>query len=154
MMNEKIPGTRWLRIIAPVLIACIISFMDRVNISFALPGGMESDLGITSQMAGVASGIFFIGYLFLQIPGGRIAVHGSGKRFIAWSLLAWAIVSIATGFVTHEYQLLALRFILGVSEGGQSSGAEQWGKDQSEVASFHGDQVLYRLRWDQINDDR
>ncbi|MEZ2584975.1 MFS transporter [Kluyvera intermedia] len=117
-MNEKIPGTRWLRIIAPVLIACIISFMDRVNISFALPGGMESDLGITSQMAGVASGIFFIGYLFLQIPGGRIAVNGSGKRFIAWSLMAWAVVSIATGFVTHEYQLLVLRFILGISEGG------------------------------------
>lgn len=117
-MNDKIPGTRWLRIIAPILIACIISFMDRVNISFALPGGMEADLGITSQMAGVASGIFFIGYLFLQIPGGKIAVNGSGKRFIAWSLAAWAIVSVATGFVTHEYQLLALRFILGVSEGG------------------------------------
>ena len=117
-MNDKIPSTRWLRIITPVLIACIISFMDRVNISFALPGGMEEDLGITSQMAGVASGIFFIGYLFLQIPGGRIAVNGSGKRFIAWSLVAWAIVSVATGFVTHDYQLLVLRFILGVSEGG------------------------------------
>ena len=117
-MNDKIPSIRWLRIITPVLIACIISFMDRVNISFALPGGMEADLGITSQMAGVASGIFFIGYLFLQIPGGRIAVNGSGKRFIAWSLMAWAVVSIATGFVTHEYQLLVLRFILGVSEGG------------------------------------
>ncbi|HGY1290104.1 TPA: MFS transporter [Raoultella ornithinolytica] len=117
-MNDKIPSTRWLRIITSVLIACIISFMDRVNISFALPGGMEADLGITSQMAGVASGIFFIGYLFLQIPGGRIAVNGSGKRFIAWSLMAWAVVSIATGFVTHEYQLLVLRFILGVSEGG------------------------------------
>ncbi|WP_297201981.1 MFS transporter [uncultured Pluralibacter sp.] len=117
-MKDKIPGTRWMRIIAPILIACIMSFMDRVNISFALPGGMEQDLGITSQMAGVASGIFFIGYLFLQIPGGRIAVYGSGKRFIAWSLLVWAIVSIATGFVTHEYQLLVLRFILGVSEGG------------------------------------
>lgn len=61
-MNDKIPSTRWLRIITPVLIACIISFMDRVNISFALPGGMEADLGITSQMAGVARGIFFIGY--------------------------------------------------------------------------------------------
>lgn len=117
-MNDKIPGTRWVRVIAPILIACIMSFMDRVNISFALPGGMEKDLGITSQMAGVASGIFFIGYLFLQIPGGRIAVYGSGKRFIAWSLSAWAVVSIATGFVTHEYQLLALRFFLGVAEGG------------------------------------
>lgn len=117
-MKDKIPGTRWLRVIAPILIACIMSFMDRVNISFALPGGMEHDLGISSQMAGVASGIFFIGYLFLQIPGGRIAVHGSGKRFIAGSLMAWAIVSVATGFVTHQYQLLVLRFILGVSEGG------------------------------------
>ncbi|MFB2014905.1 MFS transporter, partial [Shigella flexneri] len=58
------------------------------------------------------------GYLFLQIPGGRIAVNGSGKKFIAWSLVAWAIVSVATGFVTHQYQLLVLRFILGVSEGG------------------------------------
>ncbi len=63
-MNEKIPSTRWLRIIVPVLIACIMSFMDRVNISFALPGGMEADLGITSQMAGVASGIFFY-WLFI-----------------------------------------------------------------------------------------
>lgn len=117
-MNEKIPGTRWLRVIAPILIACIMSFMDRVNISFALPGGMEDDLNITSQMAGVASGIFFIGYLFLQIPGGRIAVNRSGKRFIAWSLVAWGIISVATGFATSQYQVLILRFVLGVSEGG------------------------------------
>lgn len=117
-MEKKIPGTRWWRVVAPILIACIISFMDRVNISFALPGGMEADLGITSQMAGLTSGIFFIGYLFLQIPGGRAAVNGSGKRFIAWSLIAWAIVSVATGFVTNHYQVLVLRFVLGVAEGG------------------------------------
>lgn len=117
-MEKKIPGTRWWRVVAPILIACIISFMDRVNISFALPGGMEADLAITSQMAGLTSGIFFIGYLFLQIPGGRVAVNGSGKRFIAWSLIAWAVVSIATGFVTNHYQVLVLRFILGVAEGG------------------------------------
>ncbi|WP_413497994.1 MFS transporter [Buttiauxella gaviniae] len=117
-MEKKTPGTRWWRVVAPILIACIISFMDRVNISFALPGGMEADLGITSQMAGLTSGIFFIGYLFLQIPGGRAAVNGSGKRFIAWSLVAWAIVSVATGFVTNHYQVLVLRFVLGVAEGG------------------------------------
>lgn len=117
-MENKIPGTRWWRVVAPVLIACIISFMDRVNISFALPGGMEADLAITSQMAGLTSGIFFIGYLFLQIPGGRIAVNGSGKKFIAWSLVAWAVVSVATGWVTNHYQVLVLRFVLGVAEGG------------------------------------
>ena len=51
--------------------------------------------------------------IYFANPWRRLAVYGSGKRFIAWSLVAWAIVSIATGFVTHEYRLLALRFIQG-----------------------------------------
>jgi MFS family permease len=92
--------------------------MDRVNIAFAMPGGMDQDLGITATMAGLAGGIFFLGYLFLQVPGGKIAVHGSGKKFIGWSLVAWAVISVFTGLVTNHYQLLALRFLLGVAEGG------------------------------------
>ncbi|WP_226572938.1 MFS transporter [Mangrovibacter yixingensis] len=118
LQSQHIPRQRWLRIIPPILIACIISYMDRVNIAFAMPGGMDSELGISASMAGLAGGIFFIGYLFLQVPGGKIAVHGSGKRFISWSLVAWAILSILTGLITNQYQLLALRFLLGVAEGG------------------------------------
>lgn len=115
---NDIPRSRWLRIIPPILITCIISYMDRVNIAFAMPGGMDSDLGISATMAGLAGGIFFIGYLFLQVPGGKIAVHGSGKKFIGWSLVAWVIISILTGLITNQYQLLFLRFALGVAEGG------------------------------------
>lgn len=116
--NTDIPKQRWLRVIPPILITCIISYMDRVNIAFAMPGGMDQELGITASMAGLAGGIFFIGYLFLQIPGGKIAVHGSGKKFIGWSLVAWVIISLLTGIITNQYQLLALRFALGVAEGG------------------------------------
>ena len=117
-LHADIPRQRWLRIIPPILIACIISYMDRVNIAFAMPGGMDEELGITATMAGLAGGIFFIGYLFLQVPGGKIAVHGSGKKFIGWSLVAWAVISVLTGLVTNQYQLLVLRFLLGVAEGG------------------------------------
>jgi len=118
IVREPIPALRWLRIIPPILITCIISYMDRVNIAFAMPGGMDADLGISASMAGLAGGIFFIGYLFLQVPGGKLAVYGNGKRFIGWSLLAWAVISLLTGLATSQYQLLALRFALGVSEGG------------------------------------
>lgn len=118
LAREGIPSLRWLRIIPPILITCIISYMDRVNIAFAMPGGMDSDLGISASMAGLAGGIFFIGYLFLQVPGGKLAVYGNGKRFIGWSLLAWAVISLLTGLATNHWQLLALRFALGVSEGG------------------------------------
>ncbi|MCW1873387.1 MFS transporter [Erwinia sp. INIA-01] len=116
--RASIPNTRWLRIIPPILITCIISYMDRVNIAFAMPGGMDDELGISASMAGLAGGIFFIGYLFLQVPGGKLAVYGNGKRFIGWSLLAWAVISVLTGMATNQYQLLGLRFLLGVSEGG------------------------------------
>jgi MFS family permease len=92
--------------------------MDRVNIGFAIAGGMTDALHITASIAGLAAGIFFIGYLFLQIPGGHIAELGSAKKFIAATILAWGLISVATGFVTSETQLLVLRFLLGVAEGG------------------------------------
>jgi MFS family permease len=116
--QASVPARRWLRIIPPILMACIISYMDRVNIGFAMPGGMGAELGMNASMTGLAGGIFFIGYLFLQIPAGRLAVHGSGKKFIAGSLVAWAVLSVLTGFVRTDTQLLILRFLLGVSEGG------------------------------------
>lgn len=117
--NESaVPRRRWIRVIPPLLLACVISYMDRVNIAFAMPGGMNAELGMDATMAGLAGGIFFFGYLFLQIPGGRRAALGSGKAFIAWSLASWAVLSVLTGLVTHTWQLLALRFLLGVAEGG------------------------------------
>ncbi len=100
--SQVIPKLRWLRIVPPILITCIISYMDRVNIAFAMPGGMDDELGITASMAGLAGGIFFIGYLFLQVPGGKLAVYGNGKKFIGWSLLAWAVISVLTGLVTNQ----------------------------------------------------
>jgi MFS family permease len=69
-------------------------------------------------MAGLAAGIFFFGYLFLQIPGGHIAERGCGKKFIAISIIVWGGLSTLTGFVTEAWQLLTLRFLLGVAEGG------------------------------------
>ncbi|STW03912.1 major facilitator superfamily permease [Klebsiella grimontii] len=53
----------------------------------AMPGGMDADLGISATMAGLAGGIFFIGYLFLQVPGGKIAVHVAVRNLSAgrWS---------------------------------------------------------------------
>src|SRR2546429_9234517 len=35
------------------------------------------------QQAGTVAGIFFWGYLALQIPGGHLAKHWSAKRFVS-----------------------------------------------------------------------
>lgn len=117
-LATRIPQKRWFRIIPPAILVYIFAYMDRVNIGFAIAGGMNEALGLSATVAGLAAGIFFIGYLFLQVPAGHIAERGSAKKFIAATILVWGAISVATGFVTNQTQLLALRFILGVAEGG------------------------------------
>lgn len=114
----QVPKARWFRILPPIMIVCIISYMDRVNIGFAMAGGMNEDLGMSASVAGLAAGIFFIGYLFLQVPGGNFAAKKSGKKFISYTIIFWAIISVLTGLAQDTTHLLIMRFLLGVSEGG------------------------------------
>ncbi|MDR3588632.1 MAG: MFS transporter [Negativicutes bacterium] len=118
MTAGKIPNGRWLRIIPPTIIIYIIAYMDRMNISFAMAGGMNEALGLSLTVSGLSAGIFFLGYMVLQAPAGHIAEHGSAKKFILWSIIAWGILSGLTGFVQNDWQLLGMRFLLGVAEGG------------------------------------
>ena len=59
---------RWTRLIPVAIVVYIISFMDRTNIGFAL-SGLHKDLHIDAAQQGLAAGIFFIGYLTLQVTG-------------------------------------------------------------------------------------
>jgi MFS family permease len=106
-----------LGIIPVAFLMYTIAFMDRINIGVALPS-MEKQLHFNASIAGLASGIFFIGYLILQIPGGHIAERSSAKWFIFTLLLIWGGFAVLTGFVQNVGELLAVRFLLGVTEGG------------------------------------
>jgi sugar phosphate permease len=117
--HVKLAGkkARWVRLIPVAILVYIISFMDRTNIGFAFEG-MEKSLHLNATMAGLSGGIFFIGYLFLQVPGGHLAEHGSAKRFVGIMILVWGVLAILSGFVQNAWQLLTVRFFLGVAEGG------------------------------------
>jgi MFS family permease len=116
--DHPVPRARWWRIIPPAILVYIFSFMDRTNIGFAMAGGMNQDLALTASLSGLAAGIFFIGYIILQVPGGHWAEHRSAKQFIGASILAWGGLSILCGFAQNATQLLIVRFLIGVAEGG------------------------------------
>src|SRR5882672_528884 len=108
---------RWTRIIPVALIMYTIAFIDRTNISLALPR-ISRDLNLDPQQAGTVAGIFFWGYLALQIPGGHLAKYWSPKKFISVLLVAWATFAVGCGLVRTYQQLLILRLLLGVAESG------------------------------------
>jgi sugar phosphate permease len=108
---------RWTRLIPVAIIVYVISFMDRTNIGFAFDG-MSKDLHLDSTAQGLAGGIFFIGYLVLQIPGGYLAERWSAKKFVGIMVLIWGVFAVLSGLVQNFTQLLIVRFLLGVAEGG------------------------------------
>jgi len=117
-ISAKIPAQRWWRVTPMIILVFLFSYLDRINIGFAMAGGMTEELGMTASIAGMSAGIFFVGYLFLQAPGGHIAERWSAKKFIAITIVFWGGIATATGFVTSINQMLVARFILGVAEGG------------------------------------
>lgn len=94
-----------------------ISYINRTNVALALPS-MISDLRMDPAQAGSAAGIFFWGYLLLQIPGGYLAQRWSAKRIVSILLAFWGTCAVVTGLVANAWQFWMVRFLLGVAEGG------------------------------------
>lgn len=95
----------------------IIAYIDRINISFA---GLEmtGDLHFSDAVFGLGSGIFFVGYVLLGIPGAVLVERWSARKLIAVTMLVWGCVAAATGFIHTESQFYTMRFALGVTEAG------------------------------------
>jgi sugar phosphate permease len=116
-MFNRMREQRWFHVITVAFVMYTIAYIDRTNISIALPD-ISRSLHLTPSEAGNASGIFFWGYLLLQIPGGYLAQRWSAKRFVSMLLIVWGCCSVLTGFVRTGHQFLLMRFLLGVAEGG------------------------------------
>ena len=112
---------RWLRIIPVALVMYTISYVDRTNISLALEPKLSSmmrDLMMDDEMKGRAAGIFFLGYVLLQIPGGHLAGHWSAKKLVSVLLVCWGICAAGCGLAQTFTQFEVMRFLLGMAESG------------------------------------
>ena len=110
---------RWLRIIPVALIMYTISYIDRTNVSLALDPSISSmmrDLLMDDKMKGEAAGIFFFGYLLLQMPGGHWASRWSARKLISLCLVAWGLCAVACGLSKGFRQFEVMRFFLGAAE--------------------------------------
>ncbi|OYN96946.1 MFS transporter [Enemella evansiae] len=112
-----------IRLVPFVALMFFINYLDRTAIGFAGPNGMTQDLGLTAAQFGFASGIFFAGYIILEVPS-NMALHRFGARkWLARIMVSWGIVAVLFTWVQNYSQLAWLRFALGVMEAGFFPGA-------------------------------
>jgi MFS family permease len=117
MTASSMTQDRWWRILGVSFVMYVLSFIDRTNISMAIPA-MRAELHMSAAAIGQATSVFFWGYIVLQIPTGRLASVWSPKWVIYLQLLAWSGISLTTAFVQTDTQLWWNRFALGLAEGG------------------------------------
>lgn len=117
-MKRRVVRKVALRLVPFLCLLYFVNYLDRVNIGFAGPNGLTDELKLTETAFGLASGIFFIGYLLLEVPS-NLALHRFGaRRWIARIMITWGIIATATAFTPNGTVLLAFRFLLGVAEAG------------------------------------
>jgi MFS transporter, ACS family, tartrate transporter len=105
------------RLLPFLFLLYVANYLDRANIAYAMLG-MKGDLGLTDSVFGTASGIFFLGYLGLQIPGALLVERWSARLLLAISLITWGALTALTGLVRTSSELYGARFLLGAAEAG------------------------------------
>ncbi|MBL8555075.1 MAG: MFS transporter [Phenylobacterium sp.] len=105
------------RILPLVAAGYAISFIDRVNISFAA-ASMNEDLGFSAAVYGLGAGLFFLSYALLEVPSNMILARVGARRWIARIMFTWGLLSVAMMFVTTPAQFYLARFALGAAEAG------------------------------------
>ena len=105
------------RLLPFLFLLYVANYLDRTNIAYATLG-MKGDLGLSDSVFGTASGIFFIGYLGLQIPGALLVERWSARWLLSLTLITWGGLTTLTGFVRTPMELYGARFLLGAAEAG------------------------------------
>lgn len=115
-----IPQKRWVYVIPVAAIMYMMAYLDRNNVAVILPfiNTQDPTMQISPADQGLISGIFFVGYMVLQIPGAVAAQKWSAKKTVLILMLAWGIVAMLCGAVQDKPQFLVVRFVLGIFEGG------------------------------------
>ena len=110
------PGLRWY-FVALVTVAISISYFDRQTISVAI-AAIQKTIPISNQQFSYLQSAFLISYAALYVIGGRLLDRLGTRRGFLIIMIWWSLACALHGFATTFAWLLAMRFLLGMGEGG------------------------------------
>ena len=115
--SDKILARAAWRLIPFMSLMYVVSFLDRVNISFAALT-MNRDLGFSPQAYGFGAGIFFWGYFLFEVPSNLMLQKVGARLWMCRICVTWGLLSMLTAFVKDPVSFSVVRFLLGAAEAG------------------------------------
>jgi MFS family permease len=106
-----------LRFIPFLMLCYVVSWLNRVNLSFAALQ-MNKDLGLTETAYGFGAGIFFLTYCLCEVPSNLLLHRFGASRWIARIMFSWGVIAVATAFIRGPASFYTMRLLLGAAEAG------------------------------------
>ncbi len=105
---------RW-PVVGLLTVGVIIAYVDRINLSSALPE-IRKSFHLSPGDAGILLSAFFWSYSLLQVPAGWVVDRFGVRWPYAIAFLLWSGVSAGAALVNTLGVLLAVRILLGIGE--------------------------------------
>lgn len=113
---ERPTRVRYWVIVFAVTLA-VITYIDRVSISFAAPF-IRHDMGLSAVQLGWVFTAFGWAYALMEIPGGFLGDWIGPRKVLTRIVLWWSFFTAATGWASSFVWLTATRFLFGAGEAG------------------------------------
>lgn len=104
-------------VLALLVGAYMITYMDRVNLASAVPV-IQREFGFSMITIGWIFAAFRWGYAFFQIPGGWMGDRIGGRRALSLVVIWWSIFTSLTAFAGNALSMGVCRFLFGLGEAG------------------------------------
>ncbi|KAI3577508.1 major facilitator superfamily domain-containing protein [Fusarium oxysporum f. sp. albedinis] len=105
-----------MRLMPTLVIMYLLNFLDRSNLAQARQGSLEEDLGMSGTDFNLATSIFFVGYLLMQLPSNLILTKLRPSLYLSASCCLWGVVSTCNAASDSFTHLIVIRFFLGFVE--------------------------------------
>ncbi|KAI8966159.1 MFS general substrate transporter [Daldinia sp. FL1419] len=125
------------QLVPTVTLLYLLCFLDRINIGNARIQGMQEDLDLFGYRFNIATSIFYIVYLTIEVPSNIILKRVGPRFYLPGLVVGFGAVSVGTAFVKTYEQLCAVRALLGIFEGGTMPGLAFF------LSSFYKREELY-----------
>src|SRR3954462_9019533 len=107
----------FLRLLPFLFVLYLINYLDTVNVAYGALT-IAKDLGRSGEVFGTGAGIFFLGYVRLEIPGALIVERWSARKWMARIMISWGFLTVLVACVNTAHQFYCARFLLGCAEAG------------------------------------
>ena len=115
-MNQ-IPSKARYIVTAFAVALAVITYIDRVGISVALPL-IRDELKLSSIQMGWTLAAFAWAYALFEIPGGALGDRIGPRRVLMRIVIWWSFFTAATGWVWNPASLVVTRALFGAGEAG------------------------------------